>query len=263
VTTYTLRRAAPDKTRTDLVVIGVATGKAGALVAAPGAEAVATAYGRKFAPLLASMGFTGGFGEVVKVPTNGIVNAAQLLAVGLGDRDALTTEKMRRAAGIAARNLGNAASVALALPAADADHVRAVVDGFRSGLYRFDAYKSGAPKSGKRSTVADVVVLSDAARRTEVVAALATAGIVGDLTSQARDWVNMPPNELIPETFAEEIEKATKKTKIGYELLDTAALTKLGCGGIIAVGLGSVNLPCLVKLTWRPPEATGSVALVG
>jgi leucyl aminopeptidase len=263
VTTYTLRRAAPDKTRTDLVVIGVSTAKAGALVAAPGAEAVAAAYGRKFAPLLASMGFAGGFGEVVKVPTNGTINAAQLLAVGLGAHDALTTEKVRRAAGIAARNLGNAASVALALPAVDAAHVRAVLDGFRSGLYRFDAYKSGSPKSGKRDSVADVVVLSDAARRTDVVAALETAGVVGELISQARDWVNMPPNDLVPAALAEEIAKATKKTKVGFELLDTAALTELGCGGILAVGLGSANLPCLVKLTWRPPDANGSVALVG
>ena len=84
MTSYTLRKGAPDRTRTDLVVIGVTTGKAGALQAAPGAESVAGAYGRKFAPLLASMGFSGRVGEVVKLPTNGVLNAGQLLAVGLG-----------------------------------------------------------------------------------------------------------------------------------------------------------------------------------
>ena len=262
MTTYTLRRGAPDKTRTDLVVIGIGTAKAGALEAAPGSEAVATAYGRRFTPLLASMGFKGSFGEVLKLPTQGTINAAQLLVVGLGPRDALTTEKVRRAAGVAARNIGNAASVTLALPAVDADHVRAVADGFRSGLYRFDAYKTTA--RGKRSAeVAEVVVLSDAARDDDVVSALAAAGTVADLTNQARDWVNTPANDLVPESFAAEIERMTKGTGVSFERIDVEELTRLGCGGILAVGKGSASPPCLVKLTWRPPDATHSIALVG
>jgi leucyl aminopeptidase len=263
VTTYTLRKGAPDRTRTDLVVIGVATGKGGALVAAPGAEPVAAAYGRKFAPLLASMGFRGGSGEVVKVPTNGVLNAAQLMAVGLGPRDALTTEKVRRAAGVAARNLGNAASVALALPAVDAAHVRAVVDGFRSGLYRFDTYKSGAAKSGKSRGIAEVVVLSEAARQGDVVAALDRAAVVGELVDRARDWVNTPANDLPPNAFAAEIERATRGSAVAFEVLDADELERLGCGGILGVGRGSASPPCLVKLTWRPAEPVGTVALVG
>ena len=263
MTTYTLRKGAPDRTRTDLVVIGVARGKDGALQAAPGAESVASAYGRKFAPLLASMGFRGGFGEVVKVPTQGVLNAAQLLAVGLGPRDALTTEKVRRAAGVAARNIGNSASVALALPAIDAAHVRAVTEGFRSGLYRFDAYKSKAGSSRRSAGVSEVVVLSDAARQVEVVRAVEVAGILGDVIDRARDLVNTPANDLVPETFAEEIARATKGSDVGYELLSAADLAELGCGGVLAVGNGSENPPCLVKLSWRPDEPVRSVALVG
>ena len=263
VTTYTLRKGAPDKTRTDLVVIGVMTGKAGALVAAPGAEPVSAAYGRRFVPLLASMGFGGSFGEVVRVPTNGTINAAQLLVVGLGPGAELTTEKVRRAAGVAARNLGNAASVALALPAADAAHVRAVADGFHSGLYRFDVYKTTGGKSGNKGSVAEVVVLSDVARQGEVTAALATAGIVGDLVDRTRDWVNTPANDLVPTVFAAEIQRATRGRKVSYELLDADELARLGCGGILGVGQGSSNPPCLVKLRWRPEQPVRSVALVG
>lgn len=263
MTTYTLRRGAPDRTRTDLVVIGVATGKGGALVAAPGAEPVAAAYGRKFTPLLVSMGFRGSFGEVVKVPTNGTLNAAQLLVVGLGPREDLTTETVRRAAGVAARNLGNAASVALALPASDAAHVRAVSDGFRSGLYRFDAYKSSAGKARKGGSVADVIVLSEVARQGEVAAALRTSGVVGELTDRARDWVNTPSNDLVPRAFADEIERATAGTQVAFERLDADELARLGCGGILGVGSGSTSPPCLVKLSWRPDEAVAAVALVG
>lgn len=262
MTTYTLRKGSPDKTRTDLVVIGVAVGKSGALVAAPGAEAVAAAYGRRFSPLLASMGFRGGPGEVVKVPTSGTLNAGHLLVVGLGPRADLTTEHVRRAAGVAARNLGNVASVALALPAVDAEHVRAVAEGFRSGLYRFDAYKSGAKKSAGGS-VSEVVLLSDAARQREVVDALATVDVLGGLIDRARDWVNTPANDLTPTAFAAALEQTARGTGVEFELVDVDELGTLGCGGILGVGLGSANAPCLVKLTWRPEDATGSVALVG
>ncbi len=58
MTSYSLRKGNADKTRADVVVVGVAQGGKGP-VAAPGAEAVEKAYGRKFGPLLASMGVTG------------------------------------------------------------------------------------------------------------------------------------------------------------------------------------------------------------
>jgi leucyl aminopeptidase len=259
VTTYTLRKGSAEKVRTDLVVIGMASGKSGAVVTVPGAEPVAAAYGRSFAPLLASLGFTGGFGEVAKFPTNKALNAAQLLIVGLGDRNALTTEKVRRASGLAARSIGNAASVALALPAADGAHVRAIVEGFAAGLYSFDKFRS----KPKRGSLADVLVLSDAARRADVISALDGAVVLVGATDQARDWVNTPPNVLVPSAFAAEIRDWTHGTGLEFELVSTAQLKKLGCGGILAVGLGSTEAPCLVKLSWQPAGATSSVALVG
>jgi leucyl aminopeptidase len=208
------------------------------------------------------MGFTGAPGEVVKVPTNGTLNAAQLLAVGLGPRSELSTEKVRRAAGVAARNLGNVASVALALPAVDAEHVRAVAEGFRSGLYRFGDYKTGAGKKA-RTAASEVVLLSDSARQREVIEALATAEVLGTQADRARDWVNTPANDLTPAAFAAAIEDATRGTGVQFELLDVDELRSLGCGGILGVGLGSANEPCLVRLSWRPDGATASVALVG
>lgn len=259
MTTYTLRKGSADKVRTDLVVIGVCTGKGKALVAAPGGEPVADAFGRGFGALLAALGFNATFGETARIPTHGQINAGQLLVVGLGERDALTTEKVRRAAGVAARNVGNTASVGVALPAVDGDHIRAVVDGFASGLYSYP----GITAKPRRGTVAEVVVLSEVARRADAVAALRTATVLADVTTQARDWVNTPPNILVPSTFAAEIKKASATTEVGYELLTTAALKKLGCGGILAVGQASANPPCLVKLTWTPPDPCGSVALVG
>jgi len=266
VTTYTLRKGSPAKSRTDLVVIGVARSGKDDLVACPGAEDVAAAYGRKFKPLLTSMGFHGDPGEVLRLPTAGAITAAQLLVIGLGDRESLTLERVRRAAGVAARNIGNAASVTLALPAHDAEHVRAVADGFLSGGYSFKRYKSRSDEAGP----AGISILSDAARRVDAVAALDAARTVGDLVNRARDWVNTPPNDLTPELFAEavvglgmELTGRGHKPKVEIEVLGVEDLERLGCGGILGVGQGSANPPRLVKLTWQPEEARASVAFVG
>ena len=264
MTTYTLRKGSPAKTRTDLVVVGVARSGKGELVACPGAEDVAEAYGRRFRPLLTSMGFRGDAGEVLRLPTAGTIRAGQLLVVGMGPRDALTLEGVRRAAGVAARNLGNAASVALALPAVDAAHVRAVADGFLSGTYAFTRYKSRADDAG----VADVSVLSDVARQQDAVDALEAARTVGALVHRARDWVNTPPNDLNPPLFADAVvalsqEKDHRRPGLSVEVLGVEELTELGCGGILGVGQGSSAPPRLVKITWTPAESRASVALVG
>ena len=262
VTTYTLRKGSPAKTRTDLVVICVARTPKGDLEACPGGEDVAAAYGRKFKSMLSGMGFRGDAGEVLRVPTAGTIKAGQLLVIGVGARDRLTLEKVRRAAGVAARNTGNAASVALALPAHDAEHVRAVADGFRRGDYSFKQYKSKSDDSA----VAEVSILSDAARRQDAIAAAAAAETVGGLVNRARDWVNTPPNDLTPELFAEAVQALAKEQKgqaPTVEVLGVEELVELGCGGILGVGLGSANPPRMVKLTWSPENPRASVALVG
>ncbi|MDQ6642442.1 MAG: leucyl aminopeptidase [Actinomycetota bacterium] len=260
MTSYSLRKGNADKTRADVVVVGVAQGGKGP-VAAPGAEAVEKAYGRKFGPLLASMGVTGKAGEIVRVPTAGVITSPMLVMVGMGERAALTTEKVRRAAGVAARNLGNAASVALALPAEDAEHVRAVADGFLTGSYSFVGSRSGA----KKKPVAEVAILSEAARRKDCVDALEAAQVVAKYADQARDWVNMPANQLSPADFAAAVQALDKrkKTDVTVTVLDESELAELGCGGILGVGLGSDNPPRLVKLEYRPADADGHVALVG
>ena len=264
VTTYSLRNGNPDKTRADVVVIGVAqAGKGGdkGPVVAPGAEAVQKAYGRKLAALFASMGVTGKSGEVVRVPTAGAIASPMLVLVGMGPLASLTTEKVRRAAGVAARNVGNAASVALALPAADAEHVRAVADGFLTGSYSF----TGGRSEVKKQQVAEVAILSEAARRKDCAEALQGAQVVAKFADLARDWVNLPANQLSPSDFADAVRALDnrKSDRVTVTVLDEEELADLGCGGILGVGQGSDNPPRLVRVDYRPTDAMGHVALVG
>jgi leucyl aminopeptidase len=261
VTTYSLRKGAADKTKTDVVVAGVVKTDKGLEIAA-GGEGVASAYGRKLQPLLSTLGFEGKPGEVVKVPTGGTLKSPLLILVGLGDSAKLTPEAVRRAAGVAARAVSNAATVALALPAHDAEHVRAVADGYQLGSYSFTAFKSTpAP-----DVAGEVVILSDAARHKDAAAALETSQVVAAATMLARDWVNTPPGDFTPEKFADAITEANKErkaAKVTVKVMDEKALEADGCGGLIGVGRGSDNPPRLVQLTYKPRGAKTHLALVG
>ncbi|WP_183101314.1 leucyl aminopeptidase [Nocardioides pelophilus] len=261
MTSFALRTASPAKTRAEAVVVGVVpgqSGRAGTARLAAGGEDVAKAYGRRLAPLLATLGLTGKPGEVAKVPTSGTIGSPLLVLVGLGaDPDPMA---VRRAAGAAARAVTNAASVAVALPADTPELVRAVLEGYRLGGYTFTRYKS----SSAPSSPAEIVVLSAAARRKETVAAFDDAQLVVEAVVAARDWVNTPPGDLTPAVFADEIVAAVKAVKgLKAKVYDEAQLAELGCGGILGVGAGSDAPPRLVELDYRPQGATTHLALVG
>uniref|UniRef100_UPI001603E2DA leucyl aminopeptidase family protein n=1 Tax=Nocardioides stalactiti TaxID=2755356 RepID=UPI001603E2DA len=264
MTSYALRTASPAKTRAEAVVVGVVPGeggRAGSARLADGGEDVAAAYGRKLAPLLATLGLTGRAGEVAKVPTSGTLGSPLLVLVGLG-ADA-GPAAVRRAAGAAARAVTNAASVAMALPADSPELVRAVLEGYRLGGYTYTRYKS----SGSPSAPAEIVVLSPGARRKEIVAAFDDAQLVADAVIGVRDWVNTPPGDLTPARFAEEIVPACKPVAgVKATVLDEVRLAELGCGGILGVGAGSAAPPRLVELDYRPPKGVAAkvhLALVG
>jgi leucyl aminopeptidase len=277
VSTYTLRNASPAKTRCDVVVVGVVQGgkgSKGALTVAPGGEDVAQAYGRTFRPLLASLGFAGKVGEIVKVPTGKTLNAPVLVIVGLGTQpkggEPLAPAVVRRAAGAASRAVTNAASVAIALPAESPELVRAVTEGFLLGGYTYTAYKKRAADSdrpGERP--GEIVVLSPAARKREAIAAFEEAQVVADRVAATRDWVNTPPGDLTPPVFADAVVAAAKEAvkgrgpKVTVTVLDEKRLAELGCGGILGVGSGSDAPPRLVELSYSPRKPVAHLALVG
>ncbi len=268
VTTYALRNASPAKTGADAVVVGIVKSAKGPVVVT-GAEDVATAWGRKFRPLLASLGFTGKAGELVKIPTAGVVKTPMVVFVGLGENPDNTA--LRRAAGAASRAVTNAASVALALGAEDGAGVRAVTEGWLLGGYAYNEYKQDTKAD---STVpSEVVVLSTGARKSELVEAFETAQIVAAAIATTRDWVNRPPGDLTPPLFADAVTQAhaalTKSqpkrgaTKVAITVYDEQQLAELGCGGILGVGMGSEAPPRLVELSYAPKGAKVHLALVG
>ncbi|MFI6446513.1 leucyl aminopeptidase [Kitasatospora sp. NPDC050543] len=245
--------------RADALVIGVAKGPKG-LVVAPGAEAVTEAFEGKLAEVLATLGATGAEGETVKLPAPAGLKAALVLAVGLGDaaEEGYDAETLRRAAGVAARALAGSKKVALTLAGESAEEAEAVALGALLGSYSFSAYRSGG-----KEPVGELIVLTTRKGSKEAKAAVERATAVGEEMNRARDLVNTPPNDLNPKIFAAIAQAAGKEHGLKVEVLDEKALAKGGFGGLLGVGNGSANPPRLVKVAYTHPKAKATLAFVG
>ncbi|GGZ70108.1 leucyl aminopeptidase [Streptomyces echinoruber] len=271
MTALTLSTAAAPGLRVDAIVVGVAKGAEGPVVA-PGAEAVDQAYDGRLAAVLETLGATGAEGEVTKLPAPSGFKAPLVVAVGLGaqpEKDAgYDAEALRRAAGCAARALAGSQKAAFALPLADAADAGAVAEGVLLGAYTFDAYKDrgeGA-KKGKgngKAPLGEAALLGGRPRDKAYKAALERAVAVCEELNRARDLVNTPPNDLNPEAFAAIAQAAAKEHGIKVQVLDEKALAKGGYGGILGVGSGSASAPRLVKLSYRNSKAKKHLAFVG
>ncbi|MFF3312167.1 leucyl aminopeptidase [Streptomyces sp. NPDC002952] len=272
MTALTLSTSAASGLRADAIVVGVAKGAQGPVVA-PGAEAVDKAYDGRLADVLQTLGASGAEGEVTKLPAPSGFKAPVVVAVGLGalpEKDeAHTAESLRRAAGAAARALAGSKKAAFALPLADPADAGAVGEGALLGAYSFDAYKeNGTAKGGKaagngKAPLAEIVLLGAKPRDKAYKAAVERAVAVTEELNRARDLINTPPNDLTPEAFAAVAQAAAKEHGIKVQVLDEKALAKGGYGGILGVGAGSAAAPRLVKLSYTSSKAKKHLALVG
>ncbi|GAA1897223.1 leucyl aminopeptidase [Streptomyces sodiiphilus] len=279
MTSLTLSNTSAATVRADAVVIGVAKGESGPVLA-PGpqtAAAVGAAFGDKLPALLEALGVKGGEDEVTRIPAPDGVRAPLVVATGLGsaprEEDGYPAETLRRAAGAAVRSLAGTGHVALALPAGNEAAVAAVCEGALLGAYAFTSFrgrsteskKEGRGKNAKDASAppAEITVLDTEAKDKAHRAAAERATVLAEEVARARDLVNTPPNALNPADFAAAAQTAAKEHGLKIEVLDEQALAKGGYGGILGVGQGSQSPPRLVRITYRHSKAAASLALVG
>ncbi|HEY1077559.1 MAG TPA: M17 family peptidase N-terminal domain-containing protein [Fontimonas sp.] len=204
--------------------------------------------------------FRGQIGERVELP----LASGRLIVVGCGKTSGAAEEgSYWEAAGAAAIDalralkIDRAALSGALLPlagdaAAAAQHFAI---GASLASYRCVAYRQSPPKDHFE------------------VKALALSGVdwkaslrgreLGDAINWARALVDAPANLLNPQTFATEI-TSLRALGVEVEILDMKALERLGAGGLLAVGRGSVNSPCMVVCRWQGRKSKrNDLGLVG
>ncbi|MDQ2585805.1 leucyl aminopeptidase [Saccharothrix yanglingensis] len=246
-------------TAADVVVIGTTQGPAGPVLAGA-SEAVDAAFDGGLLGVLETLGAGGKAEEVVSVPTFGKLAAPVVLAVGLGKPAAdgsVSEDQVRKASGAVARALAGRKRAVTTLSAL---HLGPAVEGTLLGGYAFTDYKS-AKGDGPVARV-DLVAPAEGTKRAHNATVKASTA-VAEAVAAVRDFVNTPPNDLYPASFAERAAALAKAEGLDVEILDEKALRKQGFGGILGVGGGSSRPPRLVRITYRGAKAAKKVALVG
>ncbi len=244
----------------NFVVLGlVATEEAAALVGGLPEldQAYIERYGMGVFDLATSLGADTKLESVCLLPQA----EPRVIVVGLGEAD-VSCDQLRRATGAAARAIAgipDAAElrVALSLELSDPELAQAAAEGALLGAHGIRKITAEAPKDA----IAAVEVLD--AGHGELQQALQTAEAVAGAVATARDWVNLPPNLMYPESFTKQASELLQPLPVQVSVLDEKALAKGGYGGLLAVGSGSSRGPRLLRAHYQPKQATTHLALVG
>ena len=110
--------------------------------------------------------------------------------------------------------------------------------GVRLRAYAFDRYKTRRKDEDDRPKEVKVAIAVANVPATQK--AYAARAAVADGVVIARDLINEPANVLYPEEFARRAANL-KKLGVAVEVLDVAAMTKLGMNALLGVGQGSAH----------------------
>jgi leucyl aminopeptidase len=217
--------------------------------------------------LLEPKDFRGKANETLLLYPRGAAAPRRLLLVGLGKREAVSAESIRRASATAvkeARRLQVAAiTVAVNgdLPLDAEVAGQAFAEGLDMGAYRFARYQTGLANE-QTFLVERATVFSQTVERTRRGAAAGQTTARG--VNFARDLVNGPGYALTPAVLGEEALALGKRLGLKVTVLDKAQLTEQGFGGILAVGKGSINEPRFIVMEYgEPKKGTPTICLVG
>jgi leucyl aminopeptidase len=186
------------------------------------------------------------------------VRATRVLLAGAGKPEAFDAAAMRRLTAAAVRHLKSKSikrAVLAPTPAHQApEFASAAVEGAILGDFEPDRYKTSDDKKSLEA-------FSVAGSAPGIVEAAERGRILGEAQNFTRSLVNEPANRLTPGGMASAAEHVAAHFPLACEILDRAAMEKLGMGSLLGVAQGSAEPPCLIVLRYVPAQASGTAHL--
>jgi leucyl aminopeptidase len=177
----------------------------------------------------------------------------RLIAAGIGSAGKVSAESVRQAAGLAIKTLrsNRLTRAAIVLPerqaldpakAAEAAVIGALLAAFDYTEYKGTGQKSEDKDNSKPSRLdLSIVAPEDAAG--DVRSAVERARIIADGQNFARTIASRPGNNINPPALAKVAQDMAREVGLRCRVLDEREMQKLGMGGILAVGSGSIATP--------------------
>jgi leucyl aminopeptidase len=205
--------------------------------------------------------FSGKRGETAQV--------GSVLFVGLGKKGTLKRSDLRGIGGSIVRSLLKAdissACVDLhhSVPngvAGEKELGQLVCEGMVIANWRVDQFDGAATKrSGRLGN------LSVTSHSKDVFVGLKRGAILGNAVNDARRVAATPPNICNPPWMAKEAKKIAKKCGLKCKVISFTQAKDLGLNGIVNVGMGSDEKPCMIILEYNPKKTSSKehLCLVG
>ena len=220
------------------------------------------AHGGRLNQARRSRMFNGKIGDLV-------IEGDDVVLVGLGDRESLDLDAIRRIGGRLVRHLHEAdlhaldVQLDLTVPesVADADATgQSLAEGMGLANWRVDFFDG---KATNRSAASGTLTLTSTCR--DVRGGIRRGLILAESTNEARRISATPPNICIPSWVAQQARAAARRVGLQCKVISFAEAKRLGMGGLVNVGKGSAHKPCMIVLEHRPsrPRPGQHIALVG
>ncbi len=138
---------------------------------------------------------------------------------------------------------------------------QAFSEGFFLAAYRFDKYKTKKQEDGVE--LKQLAIISDSIE--EIGKGLVRGKTIAALQNNARDWINTPASDMPPSKFAEIAKEFGKKYNLKITVFEKEEIERMGMGGVIAVGKGSIQPPkfIVVKYQGLKDGSAAPIVLVG
>ena len=210
---------------------------------------------------------TGKAGELTHLLDRSGAAADRFLAVGLGKRDRADRIALTEATATAIRAVTakQRRRIAFALPEGMSglgweDVAAAVGVGLMQGCHG-----PGVRKSEPDRFAPDELwlVAPPSAPVEEVRTGTRRADVEGRAVALARELVNLPPNDLYPETFAERARSVAHAANFECMVLDEKQIEAERMGALLAVARGSERPPRLLVLRYRGADTDRPLGWVG
>jgi leucyl aminopeptidase len=185
------------------------------------------------------------------------------LLVGLGEKNKMEPDTLRRAAGVAVKYLLKLGSKEIALDlSAHADHVGHAVEGAILASYKFVGFGKVAGKR-PRGVLSRLQILVNENELANARVQVRDAEIIASIVNTSRGIGNLPGNMLTPAILAEKAQELAHGHSLTVKVWNERQLKRDGFGGILAVGQGSIHPPRLIVLEYRGGNREAPLALVG
>jgi len=196
----------------------------------------------------------------------------RLLFAGLGKKKDFETDRVRvavaklikRAEEMKISELGFLMPEPTSIPCSIDSFIAASVEGAILASYHYIEYRTKKPDDPVSPRLLGLLFDSNQVISRSLRKSAVEARTIAEAVCYTRDLVNEPPSRKTPEMMAKLATRLVKRGRITAEVLHKKQLARMGMNGILRVGAGSQEPPCLVHLIYKPKgKSKKTVCVVG